>query len=100
MTNYLFPIWTYSYLALLFPVFLLTDFLRYKPLIILQGIALLVNYCLLCFSNSLAGMTALQVIYAVVTSTEVAYFSSIYCLIPPEHYQQATGYLRAAMLTG
>ncbi|XP_041920229.1 solute carrier family 19 member 3b [Alosa sapidissima] len=100
VTNYLFPIWTYSYLALLFPVFLLTDFLRYKPLIMLQGAALVSNYCLLCFSDSLAAMTALQVNYAVVTSTEVAYFSSIYCLVPPERYQQATGYLRAAMLIG
>ncbi|XP_031429038.1 solute carrier family 19 member 3b [Clupea harengus] len=100
VTNYLFPIWTYSYLALLCPVFLLTDFLRYKPLIVLQGAALVTNYCLLSFTDSLAAMTALQVNYAVVTSTEVAYFSSIYSLVPPEHYQRATGYLRAAMLTG
>ncbi|KAL2096042.1 hypothetical protein ACEWY4_008190 [Coilia grayii] len=100
VTNYLFPIWTYSYLALLFPVFLLTDTLRYKPLIILQSAALVCNYCLLCFSDSLAAMTALQFSYAVVTSTEVAYFSSIYCLVPPERYQRATGYLRAASLIG
>ncbi|XP_062407936.1 solute carrier family 19 member 3b [Sardina pilchardus] len=100
VTNYLFPIWTYSYLALLCPVFILTDLLRYKPLIMLQGAALVCNYCLLCFSDSLAAMTALQFTYAVVTSTEVAYFSSIYCLVPPERFQQATGYLRAAMLTG
>ena len=38
--------------------------------------------------------------YAVVTSTEVAYFSYIYSMIPPEKYQRATGYLRGAMLTG
>ena len=35
-----------------------------------------------------------------VTATEVAYFSYIYSVIPPEKYQRATGYLRAAMLTG
>lgn len=41
-----------------------------------------------------------QVNYAVVTSTEVAYFSYIYSVIPVENYQRATGYLRSAMLTG
>lgn len=35
-----------------------------------------------------------------VTSTEVAYFSYIYSVIPLEKYQRATGYLRSAMLTG
>ncbi|CAM4576638.1 unnamed protein product [Leuciscus chuanchicus] len=35
-----------------------------------------------------------------VTSTEVAYFSYIYSVIPPERYQRATGFVRSAMLTG
>ncbi|CAL8346311.1 unnamed protein product [Arctogadus glacialis] len=100
VTNYLFPIWTYSYLAILFPVFLLTDLLRYKPIIIVQGLFLVTNYVLLCFAPGLPAMAFLQVNYAVVTSTEVAYFSYIYSMIPPEKYQRATGYLRGAMLTG
>ncbi|XP_042342298.1 solute carrier family 19 member 3b [Plectropomus leopardus] len=100
VTNYLFPIWTYSYLAFLFPVFLLTDFLRHKPLIVVQGLFLVTNYILLCFVPGLPAMIFLQVNYAVVTSTEVAYFSYIYSLIPVENYQRATGYLRSAMLAG
>ncbi|XP_075998846.1 solute carrier family 19 member 3b [Genypterus blacodes] len=100
VTNYLFPIWTYSYMSILFPVFLLTDFLRYKPLIILQGLFLVTNYVLLCFGPGLPAMVFLQVNYAVVTSTEVAYFSYIYSMIPVEKYQLATGYLRSAMLAG
>ncbi|XP_022048275.2 solute carrier family 19 member 3b [Acanthochromis polyacanthus] len=100
VTNYLFPIWTYSYLAFLFPVFLLTDFLRYKPVIIIQGLFLVTNYVLLCFAPGVPAMTVLQVNYAVVTSTEVGYFSYIYSVIPIENYQRATGYLRSAMLAG
>ncbi|XP_044059336.1 solute carrier family 19 member 3b isoform X2 [Siniperca chuatsi] len=100
VTNYLFPIWTYSYLAFLFPVFLLTDFLRHKPLIMVQGLSLVTNYVLLCFAPGLPAMIFLQVNYAVVTSTEVAYFSYIYSVIPVENYQRATGYLRSTMLAG
>ncbi|XP_041797051.1 solute carrier family 19 member 3b [Chelmon rostratus] len=100
VTNYLFPIWTYSYLAFLFPIFLLTDFLRYKPLIMVQGLFLVSNYLLLCFAPGLPAMICLEITYAVVASTEVAYFSYIYSVIPVEFYQRATGYLRSAMLTG
>ncbi|XP_077396634.1 solute carrier family 19 member 3b [Festucalex cinctus] len=100
VTNYLFPIWTYSYLAFLFPVFLLTDFLRYKPLIVVQGLFLVSNYVLLCFAPGLLAMVFLEIHYAVVTATEVAYFSYIYSVIPLENYQRATGYLRSAVLFG
>ncbi|KAM3875351.1 solute carrier family 19 member 3b [Diretmus argenteus] len=100
VTNYLFPIWTYSYLVILVPVFLLTDLLRYKPIIIIQVLFLVTNYVLLCFAPGVPAMTVLQVNYAVVTSTEVAYFSYIYSVIPVEKYQLATGYLRSAMLAG
>uniref|UniRef100_A0A8C1YFE9 Solute carrier family 19 member 3b n=1 Tax=Cyprinus carpio TaxID=7962 RepID=A0A8C1YFE9_CYPCA len=100
VTNYLFPIWTYSYLAVLCPVFLLTDLLRYKPLIVTQGLFLVTNYIILCFATSLSALTYLQFNFAMVTSTEVAYFSYIYSVIPPERYQRATGYVRSAMLTG
>ncbi|XP_027135911.1 solute carrier family 19 member 3b isoform X2 [Larimichthys crocea] len=100
LTNYLYPIWTYSYLAFLFPVFLLTDFLRHKPLIMIQGLSLVTTYVLLCFAPGLPAMIFVQVNYAVVTSTEVAYLSYIYSVIPVENYQRATGYLRSAMLSG
>ncbi|XP_061924310.1 solute carrier family 19 member 3b [Entelurus aequoreus] len=100
VTNYLFPIWTYSYLAFLFPVFLLTDLLRHKPLIVLQGFFLLVNYVLLCFVPGLPAMVFLEISYAVVTASDVAYFSYIYSIIPMENYQRATGYLRSAVLFG
>ncbi|KAJ8397289.1 hypothetical protein AAFF_G00441230 [Aldrovandia affinis] len=100
VTNYLFPIWTYSYLAVLCPVFLLTDFLLYKPVIVVQGLFLVTNYVLLCFAQGLAAMTFLQINYAVVTATEVAYFSYIYSVVPVDQYQRVTGYLRGAMLVG
>ncbi|XP_072550921.1 solute carrier family 19 member 3b [Salminus brasiliensis] len=100
VTNYLFPIWTYSYLSVLLVVFLLTDMLRYKPMIVLQGLFLVSNYLLLCFASGLPAMTFLQFNFGVVTSTEVAYFSYIYSTIPPEHYQMATGFIRSAMLSG
>ncbi len=67
---------------------------------ITQGLFLVINYIILCFATSLIALTYLQFNFAMVTSTEVAYFSYIYSVIPPERYQRATGYVRCAMLTG
>uniref|UniRef100_A0A3P9BPW6 Solute carrier family 19 member 3b n=1 Tax=Maylandia zebra TaxID=106582 RepID=A0A3P9BPW6_9CICH len=82
LTNYLFPIWTY------------------KPLIIVQGFFLITELYTVALSQVFLLYDFLQVNYAVVTSTEVAYFSYIYSVIPVENYQRATGYLRSAMLAG
>uniref|UniRef100_A0A8D2JPM8 Solute carrier family 19 member 1 n=1 Tax=Sciurus vulgaris TaxID=55149 RepID=A0A8D2JPM8_SCIVU len=39
VTNEVIPVLPYSYLAVLVPVFLLTDYLRYKPVLLLQGLS-------------------------------------------------------------
>ena len=53
-----YPVWTYSYLAILILVFLLTDFLRYKPVIVLEGFAYVGTWCLLLWGK---GVQAMQV---------------------------------------
>ncbi|XP_072329570.1 thiamine transporter 2-like [Scyliorhinus torazame] len=99
VTNQLFPIWTYSFLALLIPVFLITDYLQYKPIIIIQGVALVINYVLLLFANGMAAMRYLQFNNGLVSATEVAYYSYIYSVVDAEHYQKVTSYCRSVTLT-
>ncbi|XP_028649133.1 solute carrier family 19 member 3b [Erpetoichthys calabaricus] len=98
--NVLFPIWTYSYLALLFPVFMVTDLLRYKPVMVLQAVFAIITFVLLCFAQGMASLKAVQFCFAMVTATEVAYFSYIYSMVPSKHYQQVTSFLRSANLLG
>ncbi|XP_005993111.1 solute carrier family 19 member 3b [Latimeria chalumnae] len=100
VTNDLFPVWTYSYLALLFPVFMLTDILRYKPIIVIQGICLVINWILLCFAQGLRAMQYLQFNYGFVTATEVAYYSYIYSVVSSDHYQKVTSYCHSITLVG
>lgn len=78
MNGQVFPVWTYSYLALLVPVFLLTDWLRYKPVVVLQCCALFVTTALLRWQATIPAMQAMQFFYALVTACDVAYFSYIY----------------------
>ncbi|XP_078060239.1 thiamine transporter 2-like [Mustelus asterias] len=100
VTNQLFPIWTYSFLAMLIPVFLFTDYLQYKPIIITQGAALVIDYILLLFANGMTAMQYLQFNTGLVSATEVAYYAYIYSVVDAEHYQKVTSYCRSITLTG
>lgn len=70
--------WTYSYLSVLVPVFLLTDWLRYKPVVVFQCVALFITTALLRWTDSVQAMQVVQFFYGVVTASDVAYFSYIY----------------------
>ncbi|XP_043926855.1 thiamine transporter 2 [Protopterus annectens] len=100
VTNQIFPVWTYSYLVILFPVFLATDYLRYKPVILLQGASYLITWLMLLFAQGVLAMQFVEVFYGMVTATDVAYYSYIYSVVSPDHYQRVTSYCRSVTLVG
>lgn len=100
VVNEIYPVWTYSYLALLFPVFLATDYLCYKPVLVLQACSLVLTYALLLHLRSLASMQLLEFFFGLATASDVAYYSYIYSMVAPEHYQRVTGYCRSVTLFG
>ncbi|XP_023340838.1 thiamine transporter 1 [Eurytemora carolleeae] len=95
-----YPIWTYSYLGVLILVFLFTDLLKYKPVIVFEGIAYITTWSLLLWGKGLLSMQFMQFAYGVATSTEVAYFTYIYAKVSPHYYQQVTSFTRTALLLG
>ncbi|NXN34642.1 S19A3 protein, partial [Nycticryphes semicollaris] len=98
VTNQIFPVWTYSYLALLFPVFLITDYVRYKPILLLQGISFIVTWLLLLFAHGVLAMQMVEFFYGMATATEVAYYAYIYSVVSTDHYQRVTSYCRSITL--
>lgn len=100
VVNEIYPVWTYSYLALLFPIFLATDYLCYKPVLILQATSLVVTYWVLLKENSLITMQLMQFFFGLATASEVAYYSYIYSIVEPERYQRVTSYCRSITLFG
>lgn len=100
VVNEIYPVWTYSYLVLLFPIFLATDFLRYKPVLVLQATSLVVTYVMLLRAQGMLAMQLLEFFFGLATASEVAYYSYIYSVVKPAHYQRVTGYCRSAALFG
>lgn len=98
--NEIYPIWTYSYLLLLFPIFLATDFLCYKPILVLQASSLVVTYVMLWKARGVLAMQLLEFFFGLATASEVAYHSYIYSVVEPAHYQRVTGYCRSTALFG
>ncbi|KAM9541927.1 thiamine transporter 2-like isoform 2-T2 [Guaruba guarouba] len=98
VTNQVFPVWTYSYLALLLPVFLITDYVRYKPVLLLQGISFIVTWLLLLFARGVVAMQMVEFFYGMVTAAEVAYYAYIYSVVSTDHYQRVTSYCRSITL--
>jgi len=95
-----FPVWTYSYLTLLPIVFLITDYLRYKPVIIFEGFCYITAWCLLIWAKGVPAMQGLEITYAGATATQVAYSTYIYAHTSPSHFQIVTAYTNAALFIG
>ncbi|KAG8445476.1 hypothetical protein GDO86_010306 [Hymenochirus boettgeri] len=100
VTKYVLPVWSYSYLAILFPVFVLTDYLRYKPVILLQGLSYIITWILLLFGKGVPAIQGVEFVYGMVSATEIAYYAYIYSVVDAEHYQKVTGFCRSVPLVG
>ncbi|XP_036396868.1 reduced folate transporter [Megalops cyprinoides] len=100
VTNEVTPVLSYSHMAVLVPVFLLTDFLRYKPMLVLQSLSNMSIWLLLLLGSTLLEMQFMEFFYGISMATRVAYSSYIFSLVKPELYQRVASYSRSAVLLG
>lgn len=96
----IFPVSTYSYFATLIIVFLITDLVRYKPIIILCGLSGTITFLLIILGQDVLTMQVLEFFYGLFLSTEVAYYTYIYAKVDRKHYQEVTSHTKAAALVG
>ncbi|XP_048202039.1 reduced folate transporter [Perognathus longimembris pacificus] len=100
LTNEITPVLSYSYLAVLVPIFLLTDYLRYKPVLLLQGLSFVCVWVLLLVGHTVLHMQLMEVFYSVTMAARIAYSSYIFSLVHPALYQRMASYSRASVLLG
>ncbi|XP_073489827.1 reduced folate transporter isoform X1 [Aquarana catesbeiana] len=100
VTNEITPVLSYSYMAVLVPVFLLTDYLRYKPVLILQSLSHISVWLLLIFGTDVIAMQFMEFFYGITMAARVAYSSYIFSLVAPARYQRAAGFSRSSVLLG
>lgn len=97
----IYAVGTYSCLVLAVVIFLITDYFRYKPLIIADGIAGILTYALLLGTPSLYRVQMEQVFFGFFYSSEVAFTTYLYAKVDDkQYYQKITSLVKASMLFG
>ena len=96
----IYPVWTYSYLAILAPVFVATHYLLYKPVVVVEGVLYVMTWCLLIWGQGVAAMQGVEFLFAAATATRVGYSTYIYTQVPKDRFQLVTAYTKAALLAG
>lgn len=100
LNRQIYPFGTYSVLIQLILVFLVTDILRYKPIIILSALAGIVLFAILLWTHTLWELLIGQVFFGTFMASEVAYYTYIYAKVEKTHYQIVSGHTRSAILCG
>lgn len=68
-----YPIWTYSYLLALIPVFLLTDLVLYKPMVMIESLSYIVVWSLLVFGSTVFAQQVILRLYGFPVSLDSKY---------------------------
>ena len=100
VNNEIYPVWAYSYLTTLVLVLLLTDFLRYKIVIVFEALSYISTWILLLWGYGIRLMQLMQFTFGCATSTEIAYYSYIYAATHESHYRRVSSFVRASSLAG
>ncbi|KAL6263321.1 hypothetical protein P5V15_006119 [Pogonomyrmex californicus] len=96
----IYPVTTYSYLSTLIIMFLITDFIRYKPIIILCGLSGIISFLLIILGKIVLVLQIAKFFFGLFMSAEVAYYTYIYAKVDKKHYQEVTSHTKAASLFG
>ncbi|XP_052067232.1 thiamine transporter 1-like [Mytilus californianus] len=100
INNEIYPIWTYAYLLWLVPVFLLTDYVRYQPMLVLEGATYIATWSILLWAQGALAFKFMEVCYGLITATDIAYYSYLFAMVSNEQYKIITSFTRAALLIG
>lgn len=96
----IYPFGTYSVLIQLVIVFLITDIVRYKAIIIVSALSGIILFGILLWTQTLWELLIGQVFYGTFMASEVAYYTYIYAKVEKSRYQLVSGHTRSAILFG
>ncbi|KAF0752292.1 Uncharacterized protein FWK35_00029577 [Aphis craccivora] len=92
-----------SYVSVLFIVilFLITDYLQYKPIIILNGLSGIMSYSLLLGSPTIFVLKSSQIFLMLFRAAEVAHYTYMFAKIEnQDQYQIATCIIKTSIMIG
>lgn len=79
---------------------MLTDALRYKPIVVLEALTLSATWAFLLWGQTVFQMQLMQIFFGVASSSEIAYFAYVYAVVDKRYFHKITSYVRTATLIG
>ncbi|XP_054257221.1 folate transporter 1-like [Macrosteles quadrilineatus] len=100
VTQDIYPVSVYGSVVQTSVVLLVTDILRYKPIIVCGALGFVLHKSLLVFGVTLLDMQLNQFFFATTKACSLAYKTYIYNKVDREHYQIVTAVIRIAPKAG
>lgn len=83
----IYPYTPYTYMISLVPIFLFTDLFLYKPTMLIEILGQIYFRGTLVFGRSVFSQILGQVMYAIASASEIAFFSYIYARLEKDQYR-------------
>ncbi|KAI3658947.1 hypothetical protein MP638_006323 [Amoeboaphelidium occidentale] len=98
--NEVYPVWSYSYFALIIPMAIMAELVGYKPVIMFEAFGHLATRAILIWAEGLAWMQAMQVTFAIAIAGELVYYSYVFRVFLVKDQQKLQSFSRCAVLMG
>uniref|UniRef100_A0A0N4ZP64 MFS domain-containing protein n=1 Tax=Parastrongyloides trichosuri TaxID=131310 RepID=A0A0N4ZP64_PARTI len=96
--EYVYPIWAYAHFIFSIPIVLFTDYLNFKPILVIESLSLIGTGILLTFGNTLRLIQMTQITYGCATASEIAFMSYLYTKVDDKEIPFVTGLIRGVIL--
>ncbi|KAI6185017.1 Folate-like transporter 2 [Aphelenchoides bicaudatus] len=96
----IYPFNPYAYLISLIPIFLLTDFLLYKPTMLVEILGQIGFRASLVFFKSVFSQIVGIIVYGMASASEIGFFSYVYARLEKDEYRRLTSWTRAGTMCG
>ncbi|KAK6167304.1 hypothetical protein SNE40_021369 [Patella caerulea] len=96
----IYPVKDYSGLILLIIVILVTDYVKYKPIIVLQGFFSVILMSLFNWDQQIIPLIVSQVFHGFVMATNIAFYAYIFAVADSEKYKLSTCLSQISVLFG
>lgn len=100
VSDKIYPVWTYSYLAFLLPAGILSHAFGARTVAAIGFAARLATRGILLWGEGIPAMQAMQVTFGLASACEPAFYSCAYAALPRKYFQRVTGAMQGAMLAG
>ncbi|XP_026820367.1 thiamine transporter 2-like [Rhopalosiphum maidis] len=96
-----YPVSSYASVLFIVIIFLVTDYLQYKPIIIVNGLSGIISYSLLLGSPTISLLKSSQIFLMLFRAAEVSYYTYVFAKIKnKDQYQIAISIVKTSIMIG